>query len=134
MSGDAFLPAVSTSTVFLGGYDATNKWPNPIKTTSTGITGMGLNSLTYYSHNTPETTMAGDVGQIQYYSWHDGIHQYNAINKLNWGEIFGDYAIYKARFDAFEALKTTYEVKRVVYDNAINAEITRNTVTANSIF
>jgi hypothetical protein len=73
MTGGAFLPATTTSPVFLGTYLSTSPYPNPIGTPSSGTyAGFNANTLTFFEEKDPSVYPPGDFDVLAYYPYLTG--------------------------------------------------------------
>lgn len=119
MTTGAFLPAVSITPAFLGTYTAFT-FPNPLKTAGTTITDFPVNPVTFAEETEPYTRMAGDVGDLVYYSNFAGIYKETAAYLVPYAIISDEYQIFRDRFTAFETAKTAYNALKATYDAAID--------------
>jgi hypothetical protein len=133
MTTGAFLPAASTAQAWLGAYDATKPWPNPIKEGNQGGT-LTVNALTFQEETDPSTTPVGDIDLIAYYPYLTGPFKDTAIATISFSLIQESYDAYSKIYTDFNTKVTNYNKLRDAYNVELKKEKTRNSNLATMMF
>jgi hypothetical protein len=133
MTTGAFLPAASAAQAWLGTYDATLPWPNPIRDGNQGGT-LNLNTLTFQEEADPQSVPPGDIDRIAYYPYLTGPFRDTAIATISYSLINESYNAYTTMYSAFNTKVTAYNTLKDAYNTELKKEKTRNSNFVSSIF
>lgn len=120
------LPAADAADYYLGAYDdsGTNLWLNPLQTIDAGTTwpvsNLAWKYTDYNSANVP-----GSIGDAIYFPGFDGPFKLTQTKTIDTAVLFKLYTMKTAEYNAYEALRTTYETSRTAYNKAIENEKAR---------
>jgi hypothetical protein len=120
MVAGAFLPAASTTPVWLGTYVATNPYPNPIATGT--IASFTVNGLTFDEEADPSINPPGDIGQLAYYPYLTGPFKDTAKSTISYSLVQESYDAYTAMYTSFNSAVSAYNTKKDEYNVELEKE------------
>lgn len=120
------MPAADAADFYLGTYDntGTNLWLNPLQTRDSGAGwNVGLSSFAFTDYNS--ANVPGSIGNAIYYPGFTGPFKESQTMTVDTAVLFKLYDMKTAEYNAYEALRTTYETSKEAYNKAITNEKAR---------
>lgn len=89
MGSGAFLPATTASPNFIGNYDVSKPFPNPLK--SNGAWASSPIVPIMEANGDPSVNIPGDVGDIVYYPYQEGPFQTSQTSTMSFAILENSY-------------------------------------------
>ena len=121
MDSNAWLPTDGSASPYLGDYDDTSPYPNPIMAND-GATLTSLDVADQTSVNTlknPDDYQPGDIGDMVYYPFQEGPFKETQTHVTSFTRLWQAYEAFQAIYDDYEDDLDDYNDDKDDYDEAV---------------